>query len=513
MTFGELVGQKLVLGIEGTKALPETVRLFEKTHAGGIILFQRNFESPGALLRLVSELESRLKRRLLVFLDHEGGRVIRFKEGATFFPDAYALGVSGDRDLARRQGEIEAGELRALGVDVNLAPVLDVLSNTWNPAIGTRSYGKDAELVARMGKARIEGMQSKGLSACAKHYPGLGEAERDPHIELPTVRRSLKQMKETHLLPFLKAFEVPVDCVMSSHVVYPEIDPKPATFSRRIIHDFLRSEFGYPGLLLTDDMIMGAVSKTVPLREAAPLAVTAGHDLLLICSDSKSQLEAFDSMVRASKKKELKTSELEESAERITSLRGRKAEAISDSRLLRRPDGPPRNDGGKEIARRIAQGAAQVLNHGKGLLPLSPAWCAKHSFTVLLPDFGKVPPECLIEPELLRPERFLKGIFSKFGASPKIETLPVDPSSAENERVKTLAQEADLVLFFCWDAHLFSSERGLLRDLQELGKRTAVVLLREPQDIEWIRPETGCVTAYGFRACQVEAAVEKLFSS
>lgn len=341
MTLEELVGGKLVFGMEGLKPTAEEIELFRRTHAVGLIVFERNFESPEGFRRLLSDFERALKRRLLVMVDHEGGRVVRFKEGVTRFPNAAACGRTGRLDWVRRQGEIEALELRRLGIDLNLAPVLDVLGPSPNPALGDRSYGNNPELVGKLGRARIEGLQSKGISACAKHYPGLGSAVLDPHVELPTVDKSWKALKGSDLLPFIEAFQVPVDCVMSTHVVYPGIEPKdrPATFSRHLIHDLLRLEFGYSGALLTDDLKMGAVSKNVPLREAAPLAARAGHDLLLVCSDSKSQEEAFDALVGAYKNRELKISELEESAERISRLKEGLGERFSKGPAVPEEDG------------------------------------------------------------------------------------------------------------------------------------------------------------------------------
>ncbi len=341
MTLEELVGQKFVFGIEGPSATAEEIGLFQKTHAGGLIVFERNFESPEEFRRLLLEFERALKRRLLVMVDHEGGRVVRFKEGVTLFPDAAACARAGRPEWIRRQGEIEALELGRLGVDINLAPVLDVLGPGPNPALGNRSYGNDPEVVGNFGRARIEGMKSKGLRSCAKHYPGLGGALLDPHVELPSVDKSWKALRASDLPPFIEAFQVPVDCVMSTHVVYPEIEPKqrPATFSRHLIHDLLRLEFGYAGVALTDDLKMGAVSKNIPLREAAPLAARAGHDLLLICSDRKAQEEAFDALVDAYKNRELKISELEESVERISRLKEGLGERSSKGPVVPEEDG------------------------------------------------------------------------------------------------------------------------------------------------------------------------------
>ncbi len=510
MKLEELIGQKLVLGIDGAKVTPQAVEIFRKTQAGGLILFKRNIASAESLRTLIVELEHVLGRRLLVMIDHEGGRVIHFGDGVTIFPDAQALGVSGREDWAHEQGEIEAVELGRLGIDMNLAPVLDVVTSRWNPAIGTRSYGRDAQLVGLLGAGRIRGMQSKGLSACAKHYPGLGEARYDPHHDLPTIQKNWKAMRQTDLIPFMRAIEAGVAAVMSSHPVYPELDPHPnlpATFSRRIIYDSLRLELGYKGLILTDDLKMGAITKTVSFGEGLPLAVKAGHDLLLVCSDPKAQLEAFDALLWSYKRKDLKTSDLEESVERIGQLKAKRKERFSPGALKS-------EKAGGEVAREIAQAGVQIFSNGNGLIPLSPAWCLHHSFRVLFPDLGPITQERFLEFPLLEPESFLRRSFSQHGIPlKKIEKVSIQPTPKERERIKENGQEDDLTLFFCWDAHLFSESRELLKDLQETGGRLVVILLREPLDCEWILPKTACLGAQGFRLVQIEAVLERLFSS
>ena len=197
----------MVIGIPGTRITPEIVRHFDELHAGGLILYRRNFDSPVQIKKLIADLEEALGRKLLVTTDHEGGRVIMFRDGITVFPDNMALGGAGNIGYARQQGEIEAKELRRLGIDVNLAPVLDVLTEAYSPNIGIRSYGQDWRLVARMGAARIAAMQQGGLSACAKHFPGKGHAPVDAHLGLPVIRSTWKEMEAVHLQPFVAAIQ------------------------------------------------------------------------------------------------------------------------------------------------------------------------------------------------------------------------------------------------------------------------------------------------------------------
>jgi beta-N-acetylhexosaminidase len=294
MKLAELVGERLVLGIPGPTITPEIVRHFQELKAGGLILYRRNFDSPAQLQKLLGALEEALGRRLLVMTDHEGGRVIMFREGVTVFPDNLTVGSAGNIDYARQQGEIEAKELRRLGLDVNLAPVLDVLTEAYSPNIGIRSYGKDWRRVAEMGAARIAAMQEGGLSACAKHFPGKGHAPVDAHLGLPVILSTWKEMEAVHLKPFVAAMETGVDLVMSSHPYYPNLDPGPhkiATFSRRIIHDYLRGELNFQGVIASDDLEMGAIKAICPIGEAGVLAAAAGHDLLLVCHDLKAQKE------------------------------------------------------------------------------------------------------------------------------------------------------------------------------------------------------------------------------
>src|SRR5215475_13713940 len=171
-----------MIGLPGASLRDEDVRLFRDTRAAGLILYRRNFESPEQLAVMLGRLESALGRRLLVATDHEGGRIVMLGRGVTIFPDNLAVGTAGEETFAYRQGLCEARELRRLGVDLNLGPVVDVLTERYSPNIGIRSYGKDPERVARYGVARIRGLQAAGISACAKHFPGKGHAPVDAHL-------------------------------------------------------------------------------------------------------------------------------------------------------------------------------------------------------------------------------------------------------------------------------------------------------------------------------------------
>ena len=235
MSLESMVGRQLIVGLPGPDATDDDLRLLHDIHAGGLMLYRRNFETPSLLLRFITRLEEGLGRRLLITTDHEGGRIIMLHRGVTIFPDNLTAGTAGDEAMVARQGLIEGRELRRLGVDVSFGPCLDVLTERYSPNIGIRSYGKDPALVARFGAARIRGMQSAGLSACAKHFPGKGHAPVDAHLGLPVIDSDWGDMHAVHLVPFMAAMEAGVDCIMTSHPLYPNLDPAermPATFSK-----------------------------------------------------------------------------------------------------------------------------------------------------------------------------------------------------------------------------------------------------------------------------------------
>src|SRR2546428_468748 len=291
--------------------------------------------------------------RAPVATEHEGGRVVMLGGATTIFPDNLAVGTAGEEAFAHRQGLVEARELRRLGVDLNLAPVLDVLTERYSPNIGIRSYGKDPAIVARYGAARIRGMRREGLSACAKHFPGKGHAPLDAHLALPAIESTWAEMHPTHLPPFLEAIASGVDCVMTSHPVYPNLDPTrvPATFSRLIVEDYLRGELGFRGAIVSDDLEMGAIVQSCPVGEAAVRAAQAGHDLLLVCHTEAAQRAAAAALFDAYRADRLPRRGLEAAAERMRRLREQRRSRPQGGPPGPRPQGPPPAGGAAPPAR------------------------------------------------------------------------------------------------------------------------------------------------------------------
>ena len=505
MELAELVGERLIIGIPGTKITPEIVRHFQELHAGGLILYRINFASASQLKKLIADLEEALGRKLLVLADHEGGRVIMFRDGVTVFPDNLAVGTAGKIDYARSQGEIEAKELRRLGLDVNLAPVLDVLTDAYSPNIGIRSYGKDWQLAAKMGAARIAAMQQGGLSACAKHFPGKGHAPVDAHLGLPVIPSTWKEMEAVHLKPFVQAIAAGVDLVMSSHPYYPQLDPDPkkiATFSRKIIYDYLRRELNFRGVIASDDLEMGAIQALCPIGEAGIRATEAGHDLLLVCHDLQAQQGVYYQLLDAYKGKQLSLKELEESAARIGSLKLKRETRFAGGEPCAEP-------AGSGLAASICRASVRVLQDERNLLPLPRG---EKRIAVIFPRFSFFDAKIMIEKEILPEKEFVRHEFKKFGLNPEIQIVSMEPAAKEIQEAVTRAQQSDLTILFCFDAHLYPANKKLLDSLQDAAPKLVVDLLRDPYDTGYIKTGVACLTDFGWRACQIKAAIEKICS-
>ncbi len=507
MTLEELIGQSLVFGIPGTQITEEIVQHFKDTHAAGLILYRINFESPEQTRKLISDLENALGRRLLVCTDHEGGRVIMFREGVTIFPSSQAIGKTGNTVFSRLQGEQEGRELRRLGIDVNFAPVLDVLTPTYSPNIGIRAYGEDADLVAKMGASRIAAMQVENVSACAKHFPGLGPASLDPHLKLPVINFTWEEAEKVHLVPFMRAMRTSVHSIMTSHPLYPQLDPTPrtpATFSRKIVYDYLRKKVGYKGVIFTDDLEMGAIQELCPIGEAAVKAMEAGHDVVLSCHDMAAQKKVYAALLEAYKSGRLPVKELEASFSRIEALRSKRTE-----RFAPLPATPARAQREWEEAQKvvldICDKAATVLKTGAALQISGPT-------LVITPRLSVVKDKVMVEKELENELEFAKSRLTQLGLTPSVHLVDLDPSAEQIAAAAKAAAEATQTVLFIFDAHIFESNRKLLEAVQESAPRLAVILGRDVYDAEFVKPGVLCVTGYGIRVCEIDAALRKIFS-
>lgn len=504
MTLEDMVGCRLVFGLPGPDVTDADLHLFSDTRAGGLILYRRNFETPERLHRMLTRLEDALGKRLLVATDHEGGRIIMLGQGVTIFPDSLAAGTAGEVAFVHRQGRFEGRELRRLGVDVNFAPVLDVLTERYSPNIGIRAYGKDPALVARFGAARIRGLQAAGVSACAKHFPGKGHAPVDAHLGLPVIESDWGEMHAVHLVPFMAAIEAGVDCLMTSHPLYPRLDPAPrtpATFSRLIVDEYLRGEVGYRGVIVSDDLEMGAVGELCGIGEAAVRATAAGHDLLLVCHTEAAQRAAHAALLDAYRHGGLPRRGLEQSVARIDALQSRRATRFEGGLPRPERDGEP-------LAKAMAARAVTFV------APAPVGWRASLNSRVVavFPRLSSLADRITVEPAIMDAERYLRDAMRPYGIEPDVVVIGIEPTEVEIERVSARVEAADASILFLYDAHLYPSNRRLLDSLQKRAHALAIVLMRDPYDAEYLAPGVAGITAYGWRKCQLDAVLARLLT-
>ncbi|MEO6117244.1 MAG: beta-N-acetylhexosaminidase, partial [Pseudolysinimonas sp.] len=289
----------LMPGFEGTD-LPEWLRLRLSNGLGGVCLFATNVASPGQLRELTDAIRA-ANPLAVIAIDEEGGDVTRlFQDVGSPYPGAAILGRLDDVSLTRAVAERVGRQLRAVGVTLNFAPDADINSSDDNPVIGTRSFGADPALVARHTAAWVDGLQSTGVAASAKHFPGHGDTATDSHLALPVVDLPLSVLRERELVPFAAAIEAGTATIMTSHILLPQLDEVPATFSPRILGELLRGELGFTGVIVSDALDMRGASGTTGIPDAAVRALAAGCDLLCIgTANTDPQLGEIEAAVAA----------------------------------------------------------------------------------------------------------------------------------------------------------------------------------------------------------------------
>ncbi len=354
------IGQLLIAGFNGEQLPVELKSLAREFGLGGVILFARNVVEPAQVAELSFDA-ARLSVEMpaWVSVDQEGGRVARLKAPFTEWPTMSTLGRSGDVTLAERFARALAVELRAVGITLDYAPVLDIHTNPRNPVIGDRALAEKPKDVARLGAAIVRGLQAEGIAACGKHFPGHGDTSTDSHLELPLVEHPPERLREVEFFPFKAAIEAGVATIMTAHVFVPALDDqRPATLSKRVVTDILRDELQYAGVILSDDLEMKALANDYAVPDSAVLAIEAGCDGVLICSgDHDVQAAALEAVVHAVEQHRIPLTQIEDSLKRHR----RAKERFLAGETASRPPHPStlRQALGRDDHRRIAEEMAR----------------------------------------------------------------------------------------------------------------------------------------------------------
>lgn len=324
----EEVLEKFILGFEGPTLSAE---LKEYLGAGltGVILFPRNFTDVQELLSLTEEIRRTAGRPVLIGIDQEGGTRFSLPEPFTQWVSPEELGWLEDAGLVERQARALGQELQAAGCNLDFAPMLDLALRPESPVTRGRSLGSDPQKVARLGAAFIRGLISGGILSCGKHFPGHGDTITDPHHDLPTFGGTLARLRESELVPFAGAITAGVPFIMTAHISLPELDPKrPASLSRTLLQTILRHQMRFEGVILADDLGMGAIAKRWGPRKAAVETFRAGSDLALLCHDWSLVQVALEGVSEALKSGQFDKDEWRRSRRRIAQVRKSAADAV-----------------------------------------------------------------------------------------------------------------------------------------------------------------------------------------
>jgi beta-N-acetylhexosaminidase len=496
MSLERKVGQLMSVAFHGTRVTSALEAMIRERGLGGVILYAENFADAGALAKLVSDLDAiaRDAKTLPLFfeIDQEGGPVIRINKGATVLPGQMALAATPDpASSVRTAAAISAAELRWLGVNWSFAPVADVNDEPTNPVIGNRSFSSDPARVASLVTAAVQTYAASGFFCCAKHFPGHGSTTTDSHTGLPKIDADRATLERVELAPFRAAIAAGVPAIMSAHIVVPALDATPdlpVTLSHSVMTDLLRKTLGFQGLVVTDDLEMGAL-RSVGEAAAALRALQAGADYLLFRFDESAQIEGHRLITTAVRSGTITTARLEESVRRVVDAKRRYG--ILDAR---RDQTAPDLAANGRTALDLARGATTLLRN-RGVLPL------KGKVLALAPTNADI--------------SFFEGqptLGTVIARRPDATTvpLPLHPSASDIDRAVAAARPADVVVVGTTDLFAYPEQVKLVNTLAE-SKPVAVVALRGPYDILSVPNVPAYLCAYDSREPSLVAAAEVLF--
>ena len=324
LTLEEKIGQMLIVADNSTTMSDELLNNLYEVKPGGFILFQDNFESYEQTIKLIDDINDTSTIPMFISVDQEGGRVQRIKSlsdsEVTIIPPMHQLGLTEDTELAYEVGRVIGEELRALHINMDFAPVLDIYSNSENTVIGDRSFGSTSELVSKMAISLSEGLTSTGVISVYKHFPGHGDTFEDSHNTLPIITKTKEELLELELIPFIDAIKQNAECIMVGHLAVPSItgNHTPATLSREIVTELLKEELGFQGVVITDGLNMGALTDGYSEEEIYIGAINAGVDILLMPEFDNETIEIIKSAISNN---QIKIEEIDDSVKKILELK------------------------------------------------------------------------------------------------------------------------------------------------------------------------------------------------
>lgn len=512
MSQEELIGQLFVVGFPGPTVTPEITDLIQNYHVGGIVLFGRNLHDIQQIRQLTHDLQMVAQKAghrypLLISIDQENGMVRRFGDSTTIFPGNMTLGAIASTPLTREVAQATGLELKALGINMNLAPVADVNNNPANPVIGIRSFGEDPHQVAEQITAMLEGYRDAGIITCLKHFPGHGDTAVDSHLALPSIPYPLKRLEQLELIPFKRGIEAGADSIMIAHLYLPALMPSdatlPATVSPHIVRELLRKKLGYTGIIITDCLEMNAVAETIGIENGAVMAIQAGNDLVLISHTYERQKGGIQAVKQALDAGQLDHQIMQDASERVLQLKARilswdslptedQLSAISTASHLQLRD--------TAYAR-----STTVVRDQQNLLPIQLAATQKLLVITIQPDTYTIAADKSEDSNV-----FVEQIRQRHAL---VEEISITPKTALDNLpgIDQAVSNAAMIMIVTVNANLDHYQENFVQHVLKLGKPSIGLAVYNPYDLLAF-PELGTyVVTYEYTAPALIAAVRVLF--
>ncbi|MCL2834069.1 MAG: beta-N-acetylhexosaminidase [Treponema sp.] len=500
------IGQRIALGFTGTKVSAEFRRLAHEYKIGNAILFRDNLENAAQARTLCNEIQELIINETghpaFIAIDQEGGNVVRLPADMVNVPGAMALAATTRTENVSLAAAITAAELKRIGVNLNLAPVLDINCNPDNPVIGNRSFAGTAAEAARYAVAAVKAYESTGLMCCGKHFPGHGDTAVDSHLDLPLVDRSLDELEERELIPFRAAIESGIPAIMTTHILFPQIEKEriPATMSEKILRSLLRDRLGFTGLILSDGMEMKAIKTYYGVPSGCVMALDSGCDIVFVCHEGPDMEGSLKEIYAAYNEHRFDIRSFNNSVDRI--LRFKEIYASYG-----RGTGDDTEDTAEAINNRRAQNAAlmreTIITNNKGENP--PRLGAKPFFAGCLAYRSTIAaskPDSALS--------FSKWFADKFGGS-YIENS-VNPDKAEIDHILSNRPQSSSIVLGTYNGHLNRGQIDLAAMLSQAAKSRSIpfiaMALRNPVDLDLYPPDAYGMVLWEYTERSFNAAVD-----
>lgn len=492
------IGQMIMAGFPSKYYDGNIEELIEAEKIGNFILFADNMGNKNEVMELTRSIQKKLEECIgisgIISTDQEGGMVTRVREGVTVFSSNMAFAAANEYKSTFKEGKIVGEELRSLGINMNIAPVMDVNCNPKNPVIGCRSYGDDPESVSKLGIELIKGLKEKGVIAVAKHFPGHGDTSMDSHLSLPVVNHDIKRLQEVELLPFKNAIAEGVDAIMSAHVLFPKVEPDkvPATLSNKVLTGLLKNKMGFKGLIVTDCMEMKAIADFYGSDKAAVKAIIAGADLICISHSKEVQKKCVKAIKAAVLNGQISEERIDQSVKKILQIKGK---YNIDCNLERNSS----SKDNKAFAEKISSKSITILKDNRNLIPIKGKVVSISTRAVALTGAE----------DKIKTENSFCHRLNSVCKGHEFE-IPMNPGDDLIKGILEKCSEADRIVIGIYNASVNKNQIKLVEEISKVNPNIILVSLRNPYDILSFKEISTYVNAYEYTELSIKSTIKVL---